>query len=409
MQPIGYLISQYPAYNHTYILREVTLLRSFGWQVITASIRNDPRPVEHIMEEESRERNSTYYVVSQGLLRSILAHASCAFHRPKSYIRGWRTATRLSGLSPKSFLSYAIYLTEALIAGRYFSQSGVSHFHTHYASTVGLLLTEVFPIQMSMTIHGSGEFEAGLAFHMEEKVAASCFVSTISYYGKAQILKSIDPKLWNKVEVLRLGVDLTIFQAPDQNLAGGKCKIITVSKIIPAKGVPILIESFRLLVNKGYDAQLTIVGDGPSLPDLRQLTDMAGLSHQVVFTGALNQQALRTLYSQSDIFALPSFAEAVPVVLMEAMALKLPCVATSVGGITELISHNIDGLLVPPADAITFSEALESLVNDRQRARQLGEAGARKVRNVYDIHKNTAQFAGRLEHWHFGSGLRKFE
>jgi glycosyltransferase involved in cell wall biosynthesis len=135
------------------------------------------------------------------------------------------------------------------------------------------------------------------------------------------------------------------------------------------------------------------VGDGPDRASLEQAVDAAGLRSSVIFTGAVNQDAIRQLYRDADIFVLASFAEGIPVVLMEAMAMGLPCVSTYIAGIPELIVDERDGLLVMPSDVEGLANALERLLRDPELRSRLGAAGRQRVVEKYDLKRNTENLA----------------
>jgi glycosyltransferase involved in cell wall biosynthesis len=134
-----------------------------------------------------------------------------------------------------------------------------------------------------------------------------------------------------------------------------------------------------MLVQESRDLLLHIVGGGPDRQILEREVAQRGLQERVILHGFTPQDKLETLYRQADIFALPSFAEGVPGVLMEAMALAIPCVSTWVAGIPELIRSGIDGLLVPPSDTEAFADAIRQLVTDPDLRLRIGQAGRQRV------------------------------
>ena len=190
-----------------------------------------------------------------------------------------------------------------------------------------------------------------------------------------------------------LGVDLIVFSPRPFRENPAPFEVICVGRLAPAKAQQILIQATETLVKEGYDVRLRLVGDGPDRHRLEQYVTACKLSKHVVFEGALNQDRVRELYRQADIFALASFAEGVPVVLMEAMAMEIPCVATCITGIPELIRDGLDGLLVPPSDASALAEAIARLMDDANLRRRLGLAGRRRVLEKYDLTRNTERQA----------------
>jgi glycosyltransferase involved in cell wall biosynthesis len=166
--------------------------------------------------------------------------------------------------------------------------------------------------------------------------------------------------------------------------------MLCVGRLVPAKGQHILLEACILLKKEGVRFQLTFVGDGPDRDSLEQFSALAGLNDMVTFTGALGQDKVRDYYDKADLFVLASFAEGVPVVLMEAMAKEIPVISTRITGIPELIEHDCDGLLATPGDAVDLARQIRKLLDDSGLRRELGVAGRKKVVGLYNQHGNNS-------------------
>jgi glycosyltransferase involved in cell wall biosynthesis len=136
---------------------------------------------------------------------------------------------------------------------------------------------------------------------------------------------------------------------------------------------------------------------GPDEQSLRQYAEQLGISRQVIFTGAVDQDHILDYYKAADMFVLPSFAEGLPVVLMEAMAMEIPCITTAITGVPELISNGEDGLLVPASDTEGLIQAINQLVSDPVLRQKLGKAGRLKVLSDYDLSKNTRHLFETLD------------
>ena len=152
----------------------------------------------------------------------------------------------------------------------------------------------------------------------------------ISFFARSQLLQVSGSRDWHKFHVARLGVDTSLFRPSPFRPAPETFEILCVGRLVPTKGQRILIDALGHLVRAGRPVRLTLVGGGPERGSLEQHAARQGLAEHVTFTGAVNQDAIQTLYAAADIFALASFAEGIPVVLMEAMALEIPCVATAI-------------------------------------------------------------------------------
>src|ERR1700691_1834308 len=179
LKQIAYLVAQYPAVNHTYIIREIRELRRLGWEVHVASIRPDTRPVSELTAEEREELSDTWYVKSQGFSGAVRAHLISLVMHSRRYIRGLLSAFHLGGADFSQVLRAFYYFTEALIVGQWMQSRGLRHIHIHFASTVGLLTAKIFPVTISITIHGPAEFEEPTNFHLREKIEAATFICAI--------------------------------------------------------------------------------------------------------------------------------------------------------------------------------------------------------------------------------------
>jgi glycosyltransferase involved in cell wall biosynthesis len=384
---MAYLLSQYPAVNHVFMLREVCSLRRLGLDIQVASIRSPDRDPGLMTTAEQAEAGSTYYVKSTGLFRLIMAHADTLVSRRGHYIRGLSSALRHGPM-------YGLfYFIEAVAVGYWMRRHGLSHVHTHYASTVGFLVGRIFPVTLSITIHGPVEFQDPAGSRLAEKVQASLFCCAISQYGVSQLMYACGYPEWPKLELTALGVDLNAFPPRPFRPNPSPFRIVCAGRLAPVKGQHVLIAAMAALVNEGRDIRLRLAGDGPDRIALRQDVEKRGLSDRISFEGNVNQDKLLELYRESDALVLSSFAEGLPVVLMEAMAMEIPCVAPWVNGIPEIVTHETDGLLVPPGDAQALAHAIGRLMDDAALRRTLGQKARLKILEKFDLERNTEHLA----------------
>jgi colanic acid/amylovoran biosynthesis glycosyltransferase len=197
--------------------------------------------------------------------------------------------------------------------------------------------------------------------------------------------------------VVRLGVDLRIFEPAPPVDRSDATEMICVGRFVPAKGHLILLRAFSNLRRRGYNLRLRLIGDGTERSGMESFITRERLGDSVIFEGALNHEATRQKLMHADIFVLASFAEGLPIALMEAMAMEIPCVSTFVAGIPELIREGQDGLLVPPSSEDALSAALERLIADPDLRRRLAVAGRRRVQELYDLQKNVLLLADTLQ------------
>jgi len=392
---LGYLVSQYPALSHSFVLREVRALRSCGLEVCVVSVRSYDRPVAELSADEAEEAMRTFSVLGAGHLHALIANLRILWRHPLGYLRGLLYAWSLSRGTPKLVLMYTFYFLEAVVAGDYFERQQVRNIHTHFSSTVLLILARIFCVRYSLTVHGSGEFVDVIGFHLAEKVAGATFVATVAQYGMSQVLNASEAAHWHKVVVLPLGVDVDAYRpkSSPRRAPGEPFRLLSVGRLSAPKGYPILIEAVALLRGRGRNVRLTLVGEGPLRTALEGQIAVRGLGDLIYLAGACNHDRVVSFYDSSDAFVLSSFLEGVPVVLMEAMAMELPCVATWITGIPEIIETDVEGLLVPPASASAIADAVTRLMEDPEGARRLGIAARRKVLAKYHLGRNVERLA----------------
>jgi glycosyltransferase involved in cell wall biosynthesis len=385
---VGYLISQYPAVNHTFILREIRTLRALGFDIRVVSIRQPDRAPNALSAEEADEYARTSFVLGTGAATIAVIHTRTFFASPLRYLKTLALALSLGGWNIRKALQHALYFGEAVIVGHRLSHQGVRHAHTHFASNVMLLASRLFPISFSMTIHGPDEFNDTVGFHMAEKVAAALFVATISHFASSQTMRASESRHWHKIYTLPLGVDPDAF-APRTPPSTKPFEILCVGRLAPVKAHLVLLEVIGLLIKAGRkDLRLVLVGNGPARREIEQEIARQKLEDWVRLEGALNHDRVIEFYRRASLFALASFAEGVPVVLMEAMAMEVPCVATWVAGVPELIRDGIDGLLVPPAHPEALASAIMRLMDDPALAVRLGRSGRERVIECYNLARN---------------------
>lgn len=398
---LAYLVSQYPAISHTFILREVLGLRARGFAIRVASVNPPDRPPEKLTAEERQEADASWYLKPQGAVGALKALCLTALRRPSALAAGLWFALRLGGTDVKKLGYQLAYWVEAVMLGDWMRRAGLSHLHVHFATPaamVGLIASKIFPIGFSFTVHGPDEFYDAPGYRLAEKIEGSGFVVCISHYARSQLMKLSPVAHWNKFEVCRLGVDPSRFAPRAGRSAGVVFELLCVGRLVPAKGQHILLDALALLLARGRRVHLTLVGQGPDRPSLEAQTARLGLESAVGFAGAVNQDEVFGYYAAADAFVLPSFAEGLPVVLMEAMALGVPCITTHITGVPELIRDGIEGLLVAPSDVEGLAAAIERLMDDPALRSRLTEAGRAKVLAEYELDGSIARLADVFAH-----------
>lgn len=395
MLRLAYLVSQYPAVSHTFILREVCELRRRGVHVHTISVNPPDRRAEHLGAEERREADRTFVLKLVPVHSVFFAFLRTVFLRPLGVVLGMLLAIRLGRGSPTATLRRFFYFAEAILVGDWMRRQCLVHLHVHFATpaaTVALLAKRIFGISYSLTVHGPDEFYNVAEYHVREKIEAASFICAIGNYCRSQLMKLSDPCHWDKFVISPLGVDSDIFRkAPALGAKPSAFRILCVGRLVPSKGQALLLEAVKMIRAMGLSVEVTLAGDGPDRRRLESAASDMGISDCCRFLGAVNPDRIRELYEAADLFVLPSFAEGIPVVLMEAMAMELPCVSTTVNGIPELIESGRSGLLVPPSDAHSLCQAILTLMDDGDYRRSLASAGRGRVLEHYNLGSNIAR------------------
>jgi glycosyltransferase involved in cell wall biosynthesis len=393
---IAYLSSRYPTLSMTFVLREVLALRSLGFRIETASINPPDRPPEKLTPEEREEAARTYCVKCHGLLGAAAAHARTILGNFPDYWRGAALAFRLAGLDLSRLFLNLAYFTEALMVGRWMRRNRQTHLHVHLASqaaSVGLFTQRVFRVGYSFTVHGPDEFYDARGQYLPQKIAAADFIVCISYYTRSQLMNLSPYEQWGKIFVARLGVDAMLFSPLPRPSPRDAFEILCVGRLTPAKGQHLLIDAIDRLTQHGRRVRLRLVGSGPDYDSLRAHADCLANRESVVFEGAVNQDRIRSIYAMADVFCLPSLAEGLPVVLMEAMSMEIPCVTTSIAGIPELIRNGVDGLLVPASDLDALVGALATLMDDEDLRNRIAKSGRTRILEDYQLARNVETLA----------------
>lgn len=386
---IAYLTGEYPRATDTFIQREVAALRRLGWEVETCSIRRTG--AEHLVGPEQRDESArTFHVIEAATSPARTLRAlGAALSRPGRFLGALKLAVRTSPGGLKALIYQLFYLLEAIVLADHLNRQGVTHLHNHIAKascTVAMLCHAVGGPRYSFTLHGPDIFFEPIRWRLDEKIARAAFVACISDFARSQGMCFAAPAHWDRMHVIHCGVDPDRYARRDH--AG--LHLLFVGRLAGVKGLPVLFEALRGLDLP--DLRVTLVGDGPERAALEQ----AAQGLPVDFVGYKAQSEVADLLAEADALVLPSFAEGVPVVLMEAMATGLPVVTTRIAGVPELVEDGTSGRLVPPGDAEALRAALCDVLSDPARARAMGQAGQARVRADYTSDGEAARLSHLL-------------
>jgi glycosyltransferase involved in cell wall biosynthesis len=394
--PIAYLTSVYPAVSHTFVQREIAGVEAAGLEVAPCSIRQPP--ADHLTGPEERaDFARTFYVLRTARRPlKLLGAQMAALARPGRYLSTLKLAWSTSAPGLRARLYQLIYFVEATVLAQHLRAIGARHLHVHFGNTgasVAMLAARLAEIPFSYTLHGPSELFEAKKLAMPQKTAQAAFVTCISHFARSQGMLFSDPAHWHKLRIVHCGVWPDVYdpEAAGAASADRPVRLVFVGRVAPVKGLRVLLEAFGAARAQGADLHLTIVGDGEDRAHLERLAAPFGAA--VHFAGYQSQQGVAEAMAAADIFVLPSFAEGVPVVLMEAMASGKPVISSLVAGIPELVEDGVSGYLVPPGDAQTLTARIVQLAADPDRRAAMGQAGRAKVVAEFDIRVEAARIA----------------
>jgi colanic acid/amylovoran biosynthesis glycosyltransferase len=397
---VAYLCSEYPAISHTFILREVDALRRRGAEITTFSIRRTS-PANLLSRADRLAFESTFAILPPSWPRLIGAHLRLALSRPSAYLSVLIGALRLAPAGPRGLLWQLFYFVEAVVLWNECRRRGIRHVHVHFAnvsadvallaSRIGSAVEPQRPWSWSFTMHGPTEFFDVRHFRLAEKLRHARFVVCISDFARSQLMALSDPGTWPRLPVIHVGIPIEQFTPVNGGPPEARREILCIGRLVPEKGQAVLIEAVALLAERGQPASVVFAGEGEEREALERLARRLGVEQSVSFRGAVGQEEIRSLYEEASAFCLPSFSEGVPVVLMEAMAMKLPAISTTITGIPELIEDGRSGMLVPPGRPDLLADALERVLGDDSLRSALGSGGREKVLGEFNAETSAAE------------------
>ncbi len=396
---IAYITGEYPRATDTFILREVQGLRKLGMDVITCSVRTTSVE-QHVGPEQKSEAEATFKILDTAK-RPITLFTSHlrAMRQPARYFRALRLAMRTSPPGFRNHVYQFFYFLEAAVLADHLRREGVDHLHNHIAKsscTVAMVTSEMSGISYSFTLHGPDIFFEPHHWRLDAKIKTAAFVCCISDFCRSQAMLFSDPSDWTKLHIIHCGVEPERY-APETRAA--RPTLLFVGRLAAVKGVPVLFDALATVIQQHPDVLLRLVGDGPERQKLEATAADLGLQDHVEFCGYKSQAEVAEALSTTDVFVLPSFAEGVPVVLMEAMASQVPVITSKIAGVPELVEDGVSGLLLPPGAVGPLADALNTLLGDADMRAAMGKAGREKVARNFVSAKEAEKLMNLFERY----------
>lgn len=380
---LAYLTTAYPSVSHTFIRREILGLELLGYAVRRFAIRRGTasRDPEDLAEEKltthilSLPRHVLTGHCARGLLLSLA-----------QILPALRAMWRLANASDRGLPRHLAYLVEALALRSIFANAGIRHVHVHFgtnAAAVALLVDTLGGPGFSMTVHGPDEFDAAIGLSLSTKMRAARFTVAISDYCASQLRRWARFEDWDRIHVVRCTVGSDWFQAAEP-VPDSASTFVSVGRLSGQKGQMLLIEAFGEAVARGLHGNLVLIGDGELRKPLEARIAELGLNDRVSITGWATGAEVRKVLLNSRALVLPSFAEGLPMVIMESMALQRPVIASLITGIPELVHDGEHGWLIITGNKGQLVDAL--LDAGKAPVEQLRTMGLRAQERVRALH-----------------------
>ena len=395
---LAYLCNLYPAISHSFVRREIAGVEGLGHEVHRFSLR--PARADLRDEADLNDAAETSAVLAQGPVSLLASALAMLVSHPVKSISALGTAFRLSAPSLTSKFKHAAYWLEAAWLARRLNRLGIEHLHAHFGtnSTAVALLTRAFGgPPFSFTVHGPDEFDAPIALSLGRKIAAAKFVAAISSYGRSQLMRWSAIDDWGKIGIVRCGIDCAFLEASPPPPDARSRKFVCVARLSAQKGLPLLIAACEQLRAAGESFSLTIIGSGDMHAEIEQDIRRRELEGIVSLAGVRTSSEIRDELLAARAFVLPSFAEGLPVVLMEALALCRPVITTAIAGIPELVDDQC-GWLVPAGSQQALVDAMtEALHAPAEDLAAKGAVGRERVARMHDAARNAAVLISSIE------------
>ncbi len=383
---VAYLVNLYPAVSHTFIKREIRALERAGVSVQRIALRG--WDAELVDETDRRELAGTRYVLQRGVVGLGLALLKTAVRKPARLWSAMRLAWRMSRRSDRPLPVHFVYLAEACLIEQWLADSRSEHLHAHFATNpaeIAMLTRALGGPPYSFTAHGSDIMDRPAQMGLDETVGRAAFVAAVCSFGRSQILKWVPHALWDKVRVVRCGLEPG-YGNGESPAAQGNNRLVCVGRLSKEKGQLLLVEAASRVAASGRPFEIVLAGDGPMRAEVEALIAKTGLAGRVRITGWLDAPGIQNELRQARALVVPSLSEGLPVVIMEAMAYRRPVIAPYLAGIPELVTDGQTGWLYPTSDVAALATAIHACLDTPSVAlAAMGEAARQRVLAAHDV------------------------
>ena len=390
---VAYFTNQYPAVSHTFIRREIQALETLGVTVIRYALWSSS---ENLVDAQDKEElQKTRCILKAGVGEILRCALGALIRRPLAAIQMLWLAMKIGLRSDRGLLRHFAYAVEATVLADWSRHDNVRHLHAHFgtnSAAIAMLASQISGIPFSFTAHGPEEFEKASLLSLNTKLGLATFAVCVSSFGRSQLMRWSSPEQWPKIALIHCGVNEAFLDMPLTTPPSAP-RFVCVGRLSEQKAQLILVGAVRRLRDSEIHCEVVLAGDGPMRSQVEAAIRQAGLERQIFVTGWVSGERVKVEILASRALVLPSFAENMPVVIMEAMALGRPVISTYVAGIPELVQPGVSGWLVAAGDETALAEALrEAIITPAERLATMGSAGHAHVMK----HHNALEEARKL-------------
>ena len=361
---VVYLLNIFPKISETFILNEIRVVQKKG---ISVKVFAYADPKEMFVHPKVREIKSVTYFFKANIFQVLFAHLYWLLRSPAGYFRAAGLVLRHGDRIRKLFL---IHLYDTVLVHR----SKPDHLHAHFGESLGdiasanlaMVLHVLSGTPYTFTTYAHDIFDMPATnYPIKSKLAKKHI--TVSEYNKRFLVEKFGVAE-NDIQVVVSGIDFEQVAAcakkADPTLPAGKRTILCIARLSKEKGLDVLVQACKRLVDSATEFQCVIVGDGVERQRLETLIRRTGLSEKVLLVGYQSQPQVFEWFNKADVMVLPSYSEGIPLSLMEAMAFRVPVVASDICGNPELIKSGENGFLMPAGDDGGFAERIKEILEN---------------------------------------------
>lgn len=394
---IGYLMNIYPVTSATFIRREIGALEKQGVEVHRFALRTWAETL--VDPQDKIEQAKTTYLLSGRSGALVADFFKELGSNPKGVFRAIGLWVKLLNNARSGVVRHVAYLLEAISLKRNLTDAGIEHVHAHYSTNtaaVAMMAEAAGGPGYSFTAHGPDEFLDWTASSLKLKVHRARFVAAITHYCRSLLTLAAGQEAWDKIKVVRCGVQTDEF-IPTNAPFDASAPFVCVGRLCPQKAQVLIVQALGRVAKRHPNIKIEFIGDGESRAAVEAAIKEHGVENNVALLGWQSSDAVRERLGKAKALILPSFAEGLPIVIMESFALARPVISSFIAGIPELVTSD-NGWLVPASSVQAIEDAIEQAIQTSpEMLAQMGENGRQAIEKHHDVDLNAAKLKDLIQ------------